>query len=159
MHRKYEYRRNLPHYQKDNRILFITYCSWHRWSLPDVAKDLALESCLRANGRKYSLYAAVVMPDHVHLLCMALMDDNGSISIPEITRTIKSESAHRINKVLGRSGRVWQDESFDHILRGDESLRKKALYILENPVRAGLVRSPREYRWLWRDEKVIQVAA
>jgi REP element-mobilizing transposase RayT len=120
---------------------------------------LALESCLRANGRKYLLYAAVVMPDHVHLICMALMDDNGSISIPEITRTINSEFAHRINKALARTGRVWQDESFDHVLRGNESLRKKALYVLETPVRAGLVATPREYRWLWWNEELIQCAA
>jgi REP element-mobilizing transposase RayT len=157
--RKYEYRRYLPHYQKDNRILFITYSTWHRWKLPENAKDLALESCLRANGRKYSLYAAVVMPDHVHLICLPQRDEEGEISIPEITRTIKSESAHRINKALGRTGRVWQDESFDHLLRGDESLRKKALYILENPVRAGLVATPVEYRWLWWDEKLISSAA
>ena len=83
------------------------------------------------------------MPDHVHLICKPLVDDNGTISIPEITRTIKSESAHRINRVLERSGHVWQDESFDHILRGDESLRKKITYILENPVRAGLAMNPR----------------
>ena len=159
MQRKYGYRRNLPHYQKDNRILFITYSTWHRWRLPEVAKDIALESCRRAHGRKYSLYAAVVMPDHVHLICAPLMDENGSISIPEITRAIKSESAHRINNVLARIGRVWQDESFDHILRGDESLRKKVGYILENPVRAGLVASPCEYRWLWWDEKLVESAA
>ncbi|MGP0017856.1 MAG: hypothetical protein ACLPHP_04740 [Candidatus Sulfotelmatobacter sp.] len=77
--RKYEYRRNLPHYQKDNRILFITYSTWHRWRLPEIAKDLALGSCRRADGRKYSLYAAVVMPDQVHLICMPLMDEDGSI--------------------------------------------------------------------------------
>ena len=159
MQRKYGYRRNLPHYQKDNRILFITYSTWHRWRLPKVAKDIALESCRRAHGRKYSLYAAVVMPDHVHLICAPLMDENGSISIPEITRAIKSESAHRINNVLARIGRVWQDESFDHILRGDESLRKKVGYILENPVRAGLVASPCEYRWLWWDEKLVESGA
>jgi len=99
------------------------------------------------------------MPDHVHLICMPLVDENGSISIPEITRTIKSESAHRINEVLGRTGRVWQDESFDHILRGDESLKKKALYILENPVRAGLVASPAEYRWLWWNQQLIESVA
>ena len=157
--RKYEYRRYLPHYQKDNRILFITYSTWHRWRLPEIAKDLALESCRRADGRKCSLYAAVVMPDHVHLICMPLVDENGSISIPEITRTIKSESAHRINKALARTGRDWQDESFDHILRGDESLRKKAMYILENPVRAGLAVSPFEYRWLWWDAKLIESVA
>jgi len=157
--RKYEYRRCLPHYQKDKRILFITYATWHRWPLPDVARDLALDSCRRADGRKYSLYAAVVMPDHVHLICMPLMDDNGSISIPEITRTIKSESAHRINRALARTGRVWQDESFDHILRGDESLRKRVLYILENPVRAGLAPNPGEYRWLWWNAALIESVA
>jgi putative transposase len=157
--RKYEYRRNLPHYQKDNRILFITYSTWQRWTLPEIGRDLALESCLRANGRKYSLYAAVVMPDHVHVICLPRRDEYGEISIPEITRTIKSESAHRINKALGRTGRVWQDESFDHVLRGDESLRKKVLYILENPVRAGLVAAPGEYRWLWWDEKLISSVA
>lgn len=158
MLRKYEYRRNLPHYQKDNRILFITYSTWHRWVLPGVARDLALESCVRANGRKYQLYAAVVMPDHAHLICLPLMDEDGSISIPEIMRTIKSESAHRINKVLGRTGRVWQDESFDHVLRGDESLRKKVLYVLENPVRAGLVARPADYRWVWWNESLIDPA-
>ena len=94
------------------------------------------------------------MPDHVHLICMPLIDDNGSISIPEITRTIKSESAHRINKALGRIGRVWQDESFDHILRGEESLTKKMTYILENPIRAGLVTRSQDYRWLWWDRAV-----
>lgn len=46
--RKYEYRRYLPHYLKDTRILLITYSNWHRWRLPDIAKDLALDSCRRA---------------------------------------------------------------------------------------------------------------
>jgi len=155
MQRKYHYRRCLPHHQKDNRLLFITYATWHRWVLPDVARDLALQSCVRANARKYELYAAVAMPDHVHLICLPLSDANGSISIPEITRTIKSESAHRINKALGRTGRVWQDESFDHVLRGEESLSRKVKYILENPVRAGLVSQSRDYPWLWWDRAVL----
>ena len=159
MERKYAYRRNLPHLQKDNRVLFITYCTWHRWELPDAAKDLALESCRRANGRKYLLFAAVATPDHVHLICKLLSDARGTISIPEITRTVKSESAHRINTALMRSGPVWQDESFDHILRGDESLRKKTMYILENPVRAGLCLNHSDYRWLWWDEELIASAA
>lgn len=159
MQRKYEYPRNLPHYQKDNRILFITYSTWHRWKLPEIARALALDSCRRADGRKYSLYAVVAMPDHVHLICKPLIDQNGSISIPEITRTIKSESAHRINKALVRTGHVWQDESFDHILRGDESLHKKVIYILENPVRAGLVASPQDYPWLWWNADLVDCVA
>jgi REP element-mobilizing transposase RayT len=144
-----------PTTKTTNRILFITYSTWHRWKLPEIARDLALHSCLRANGRKYELYAAVAMPDHVHLICLPLTDSNGSISIPEITRTIKSESAHRINKALKRTGRVWQDESFDHILRGEESLSKKMKYILENSVRAGIVPRSNDYRWFWWDRTVL----
>jgi hypothetical protein len=73
--------------------------------------------------------------------------------------SIKSESAHRINKALERRGKVWQDESFDHVLRGDESLANRMAYLLENPVRAGLVKDPADYRWLWRQpEPLLQTA-
>jgi REP element-mobilizing transposase RayT len=90
------------------------------------------------------------MPDHVHLILCPVPCGNEYFSIPEIMKTIKSESAHRINQVLSRTGRVWQDESFDHLLRRSESLDAKTDYIIENPVRAGLVRVPSEYRWVWR---------
>jgi REP-associated tyrosine transposase len=65
---------------------------------------------------------------------------------------IKSASAHRINKSLGRKGRVWQPESFDHVLRSSEGLDAKIQYILENPLRSGLVGSWADYRWLWKKE-------
>ena len=72
---------------------------------------------------------------------------------------IKSESAHRINKAISRKGKVWQDESFDHVLRGDESLANRMAYLLDNPVRAGLVKNPAEYRWLWpKPEPILQTA-
>ncbi len=71
------------------------------------------------------------------------------ISLAEIMHTIKSVSAHRINKLLGRRGAFWQEESFDHAIRSDESLNAKMAYVLANPVRRGLVKRPREYRWLW----------
>jgi REP element-mobilizing transposase RayT len=65
------------------------------------------------------------VPNHVHLICTALADSDTPFSIPEIMHAIKSESAHRINEVLGRKGRVWQDESFDHVLHNNESLSQK----------------------------------
>ena len=81
--------------------------------------------------------------------------NNGPFSIPEITQSIKSESAHRINKALARRGPVWQDESFDHVLRCEESLSEKAAYVLRNLVRAGLVKDPSDYRWLWWDAALV----
>jgi len=63
---------------------------------------------------------------------------------------MKSATAHRISK-LHSSGPVWQEESFDHVLRSNESLKEKCEYIRQNPVRRGLVGQPGEYRWLWVD--------
>ena len=62
---------------------------------------------------------------------------------------IKGASAHLINRLLVRSGRVWQEESFDRVLRCSEKLDEKVEYVLNNPVRRGLVLNPNEYQWLW----------
>jgi hypothetical protein len=65
-------------------------------------------------------------------------------------QALKGTSAHLINKACGRKGRVWQAESFDRALRNEESVETKIFYMLENPVRAGLVSNPLDYPWLWR---------
>lgn len=62
---------------------------------------------------------------------------------------IKGASAHKVNKALDRKGKLWQEESFDHVLRSSESLDQKVEYVRQNPVRRGLVSSPGEYPWLW----------
>ena len=94
----------------------------------------------------------VVMPDHVHIIFTPLKDNEGNpFGLAEIMSGIKGASAHSINQALNRRGRVWQDESFDHVLRSDESTYSKVLYICENPVRKGLVATEDEYPWLWRE--------
>jgi REP element-mobilizing transposase RayT len=115
-------------------------------------RSLVLECCLHDNGLKFDLRAAVVMPDHVHMIFTPLIDDEGMevFSLAEIMNGIKGTSAHRINKALGRKGRVWQPESFDHVVRSSEGLDAKIRYVLENPVRRGLAGDWSEYRWLWK---------
>jgi len=71
-------------------------------------------------------------------------------SLAEIMDAVKGASAHKINKMLGRKGRVWQAESFDHVLRSSESLDTKIAYLLENPVRRGLVHLWTDYPWIWK---------
>src|ERR1700753_2415933 len=96
------------------------------------------------------LYISVVMPDHVHMIFMPLEDKLHEVfSFEEIVGAIKGGSVHSVYKLLGRSGQVWQDESFDHVIRHAESLESKIRYVRENPVRKGLVRMPEEYPWLW----------
>ena len=151
MQAKYEYRRRLPHLQKDCRPIFITFTTDHRWLLPPPARDTVLENCLKQNGSKFDLHTLVVMPDHVHLLLTPLLKaDSSPCSLPEIMHAIKGTSARRINLLLTRTGPVWQEEFFDHVLRSNESLAEKSHYICQNPVRAGPVRNESEYSWLWR---------
>jgi REP element-mobilizing transposase RayT len=145
------YRRTLPHLQRDDKPHFITFCTRDRWILPEPARDIVLDSSLHDDGLRYDLRALVIMPDHVHLIVTPLVNitEQRVWLLPEILDAIKGASAHRINRQLGRKGSVWQEESFDHVLRGSERLRDKVQYVLENPVRKGLVGQWEKYRWLW----------
>ncbi len=118
------------------------------------ACDVVLQHCLHDNGKRYSLHAAVVMPTHVHLLLTVLLDEHGwPFELSEILKLIKGVSARSINKLTGRSGPVWQDESFDHVLRSDESFEEKLEYVRQNPVRVGLVKRAEDYPWLWVEQR------
>jgi REP element-mobilizing transposase RayT len=148
--RTYQYRRRLPHYQKFDRALFVTFCKLSHDAFCDRARDLVLQHCIHEHRKRIDLHAVVVMPDHVHLLFTALTDTEGwPYPTQKILKMIKGTSARDINRALGSGGPVWQDESFDHVLRSQESLEEKIEYVRMNPVRAGLVQKPEDYKWLW----------
>ena len=146
------YRRNLPHLQRDYKPHFVTFVTKHRRVLPDWARQIVLDSCVHDHEKKYNLRVAVVMPDHAHMILTPLLDQVGQRIFPlsEIMKAIKGASSHAINQRLGSHEAIWQEESFDHVLRSSESLDAKMDYILQNPVRAGLVRIAGEYPWSWR---------
>jgi len=58
---------------------------------------------------------------------------------------LKSLTAISFNKTLGRTGKVWQSGFHDHALRHEEDLKAAARYLVANPLRAGLVKSLRDY--------------
>ncbi|HZR55505.1 MAG TPA: transposase [Terriglobales bacterium] len=146
----YEYRRKLPHYQKSGHAIFITFCKLLRDPFLPEARDIVLQHCLHDHEKKFDLHAAVVMPDHAHLLLTPLRDEQGwPYSLVSILKLIKGTSARSVNKLQDRSGPVWQEESFDHVLRSNESFVEKLEYIRQNPVRRGLVQNTEKYRWLW----------
>lgn len=151
--RLYNYRRHLPHFQKPGRPLFITFRKLHPSPFPPEARNQAMECCRAGDGKRFVLHAAVIMPDHVHLLLTPLADETGwPYSLPSIMKAIKGASARKINRLTGDEGSVWQDESFDHVLRNDEGIREKMEYIRQNPMRKGLVARPEDYEWLWLED-------
>ncbi|HUY90778.1 MAG TPA: transposase [Pirellulales bacterium] len=147
-----EYRRRLPHLQATDKPLFVTFCTFQRWTLPESVRGLVLRHCLHDHRVKLFMFGAVVMPDHVHLVFQAMRDPSGNdFGLIEILQSIKSASAHSVNKALGRRGQVWQEESFDRVCRSDESVHDLVKYICRNPERKGLVREFGEYPYLWRE--------
>src|SRR5260370_33592373 len=128
----YEYRRRLPHFQPDFKIIFITFCTYLRWTLPPDARTIVVDCRVAGNGLKFDLYGLVVMPDHVHLALVPVCGSQGPVPVAEVMQAIKGASAHRIKRLLNRRGRVWQEESLDRALRKEEQVQETLFYMLEN---------------------------
>ena len=86
------------------------------------------------------LYAYCIMPDHAHLLLSASI----SKSIIGFVREMKSRSTKMAWR-HGYKGSIWQRSFYDHFLRQDEDCRVVAEYIINNPVRRGIVKQWGDY--------------
>ena len=143
-------RRNLPHWQEPDRAYFLTWRCLKGQVLADEERTITLDSLRYWDGQKWTLYVAVVMPDHVHALCQPLVkDEGGTYDLGEILHSVKSFSAHRINQQRGTKGSIWQDERFDRIVRDEKEFSEKWQYVRNNPVKNGLSEKPEDYPWLY----------
>jgi type I restriction enzyme R subunit len=86
------------------------------------------------DGDRYWLGDFVVMPNHVHVLVCLI----GSTGLEPQCDSWKSYTAREISRLLGRRGRLWQAESFDHLVRSPEQFDYLRRYIAENPEKAHL---------------------
>jgi len=100
---------------------------------PELARIVA-DSLHHFDGVRYQLGDYVVMPNHVHLLVCLL----GGTDLEEQCYSWKKFSATQINRVLGRTGRFWHEESFDHLVRGPTQFEDLQTYVADNPKKAGL---------------------
>jgi REP element-mobilizing transposase RayT len=66
-------------------------------------------------------------------------------SLSTLMHSLKSYTAKHVNAVLQRQGSLWQAQYFEHAVRRDEDLNEIVLYMLNNPVRAGLVQDFHDY--------------
>ncbi|QJP11441.1 REP-associated tyrosine transposase [Pseudomonas multiresinivorans] len=107
---------------------------FHQWSAASaVARELHQLTST-------SILAWVLMPDHLH--CLVQLKGH---SLSDFMQSLKSLTAISLNKALKRTSKVWQSGYHDYALRHDEDLKAAARYLVANPLRAGLVKSLREY--------------
>ncbi len=146
-------RSDLPHLELPGATYFVTFRLGREVSrLEAEERSIVMETLRHFQGERIDLYAAVVMPDHVHVVVRTLADH----SLTEWTAAVKRFSARQINERRGGTGKFWQDESFDHIVRSGIEFAKFLQYITENPVNDGLAARPSEYSWTFTSTSLLR---
>jgi len=141
-----------------NRIYLVTFrCVDRRPLLADLklGKIVAGEIHRLDSSELTKTFACVVMPDHVHWL----FELRGVQTLSSVVRSLKGRSSRQINRARKKSGAVWQSGFHDRALRYVESLREASFYIINNPVRASLVKQWRDYPLLYIDSTIAAEAA
>ena len=109
------------------------------------ARDLVIAAIVECDQASIDLDAAVIMPDHTHLIFRLIQP----YELSQVLDKDQGGSARRINQMLNSKGSVWSDESFDHIIRHAAELEEKLEYLRQNPVKEGLVNHTEGYKWLF----------
>jgi REP element-mobilizing transposase RayT len=111
----------------------------------DVA-HLVAESVVKTTSMLgFELIAYCVMPDHLHVL---LTPADSEVGIDEWLRRMKSFTTRQVQQATGQS-RLWQRSAYDRVIRYNESVSGVAAYVVNNPVRAGLVEDWRDWEYCW----------
>ena len=137
-----------------------------------IAKTVA-ESLRYRDGKVYRLDAYCIMANHVHVVFTPLamhpsksntvnVQDDGtqtnSLSyntLSSIMQGLKGYTAWKANRLLGRSGAFWHHESYDHVIRNTNEWQRIITYVLNNPVKAGLVDEWEKWQWSYCQSEVL----
>ena len=151
-------RRRLPHFERPWAIYAVTIATKNQRCLSPTARTIVLDAVRHFHDKRYELFAACVMPDHVHLLIQPWPkgnDDEGNVifwPLSQLLHSIKSFSAHGVNEVEKKSGPVWEKERFDRHVRSDRDLEEKFRYILRNPWDSDVAKQNEDYLWIWTQD-------
>jgi putative transposase len=126
----------------DSPVYFITFCTYRRRAL--LSTPLVHEAFLTFSRAAPEHQVAVgrydLMPDHIHLFVAG----DSAFRLGRWIGSLKQSLAKAIVRPE-TSDPIWQRGFFDHVLRSDESYAQKWDYVWANPVRAGLVSTPRDW--------------
>jgi REP element-mobilizing transposase RayT len=133
-----------------------------QWLSDYPVAQIVMNALMYANGRVLDLFAACMMPNHVHLV-FGVAEASASQGGPEssefpVTRamsSLKKYTALRANRHLHRSGPFWQPESYDHVIRDSDELLHQVWYVIQNPVKARLVTHWKTWPWTYLNSKLI----
>ena len=126
----------------------------HFMKNPEVARAVA-DSIHYWDNKRMDLYCYCIMSNHVHAVFMVFeKNEFGSpLFLQDIMQSIKNYSARECNKLLGLKGQFWHHESYDRLIRDREELYRIICYVLDNPIKAGLCRERKDWKWSYINPK------
>ncbi len=120
-------------------IYFVTMCVKDRRSVLANARVFEAIKTTVDQLRRWRVLAGVIMPDHAHWI-VSPIEDRG-LSVGDFSTGFKRV----LRKTLVTQKWEWQRGCFDRLLRSDENLHSKWIYIQHNPVRDGLVQRAQDW--------------
>jgi len=111
------------------------------WLKADNIAEMWTNALNYFDNERYKVICSTVMSNHVHFIFYKL-----DRPLNAVLQSLKSFSANEMNKALQRSGNFWQPESFDRVIRNRTELEYRINYVLDNPVKVGIVPHWSAYR-------------
>jgi putative transposase len=126
----------------------LTFCTanrlrhFERADLVATARSRIQQTSVEEN---FSIVAYCFMPDHLHLVVEGLGEDADLQRFVKIGKQRVVYSLRENHSVRD----VWQEGFHDWVLRPEQTNEAVIRYVLNNPVRAGLVEKPEDYPFSW----------
>ncbi len=140
-------------HQKPRRLKSFSYRGYYRYSITIRSHAFKhhfvndevvgkLIDILRGTAAHegFSVWAYCFMPDHVHLL---IEGNNGDADMKTFVTSFKQKTAYWFRSIYGVQ--LWGANYYEHVLRNDEATRAVVRYIVQNPVRKGIVEDYSQY--------------
>jgi REP element-mobilizing transposase RayT len=140
-------RRHLPHLTRAGATYFVTV-RLRAKPLTSAEIGLVRNQLLDGDARYYKLIAVQIMPDHFH----AVLRPRPGFSLRRVVKGIKGVTARLLNQHRRSKGQLWQDESYDRVIRDQQELEEKLKYMFLNPVKAGVTAAPESYVGWYRKQ-------
>ncbi|MGA0560409.1 transposase [Larkinella sp. VNQ87] len=109
------------------------------WLSEPAIAEIMKEALHHRAGKEYDLIAFCLMSNHIHLVIHTYENTKADFFLYRMLQAFKSYTARKANDYLEREGPFWHPESYDHIVRNGDELKRIIAYTLNNPVKAGLV--------------------
>jgi putative transposase len=128
-----------------------------RWLAEEKVAQIVADELHALNGERYRLVAYCLMSNHAHMVMdtaeHGFKPKHIGVTAPypltDTLKRLKGRTARFCNQALGRRGKFWHHESYDHVIRDQGEYERIVWYVMNNPVKAGLAEKWQDWKFTY----------